>query len=186
MTCMASPTPLRSLWPTRRMFQVSAAACMPRTSEHVSMLSLHSEPGRAPGRARRAVAHYITQRVGRWTTEARCWEQGRSIEEMRGERRVITGSAAECADVLASLQAGWRLPYVATNVALPGLTPPEMRRSMERLAAQVVPQDMKPAPTMRRLLSEAARRFRQRLTGLPARGDCGGGPDAPSWPLRWG
>ena len=114
---------------------------------------LHAVPPFEPGgrrRARPAVAHYITQRVGRWTTEARCWEQGRSIEEMRGERRVIAGTAAACADVLASLQVGWRLPYVATHVALTGLTPIAVRRSMERLAAQVVPQGMKPAATTRR------------------------------------
>src|SRR5581483_2854798 len=43
MTCMASPTPFRSLWPISRMFQVSAAACMPRTSESVSIPSILSD-----------------------------------------------------------------------------------------------------------------------------------------------
>ncbi len=64
---------------------------------------------------------------------------GTSIDDMLAERRVIAGTAAECADVLASLQEDLGLTYVAANVALTGLSPAEVRRSMERLAAHVMP-----------------------------------------------
>jgi natural product biosynthesis luciferase-like monooxygenase protein len=62
-----------------------------------------------------------------------------SIDQLLAERRVVAGTAAECVEVLASLREELGLTYVAANVCLTGLSPAEVRRSMERLATRVVP-----------------------------------------------
>jgi natural product biosynthesis luciferase-like monooxygenase protein len=62
-----------------------------------------------------------------------------SIDEVLAQRRVIAGSAAQCVDVLASLREDLGFTYLAANVQLTGLEPAEVRRSMERLAADVMP-----------------------------------------------
>ena len=64
---------------------------------------------------------------------------GLCIDELLAQRRVVAGTAAECVEVLASLREDLRLTYVAANVCLTGLASAEVRRSMERLAADVVP-----------------------------------------------
>ncbi len=64
---------------------------------------------------------------------------GLTIDDWLAQRRVVAGTASECVDVLASLQSDLGLTYVAANVCLTGLAPAEVRRSMERLAAEVVP-----------------------------------------------
>jgi natural product biosynthesis luciferase-like monooxygenase protein len=62
------------------------------------------------------------------------------IDQMIARRRVIAGSAAECVDLLASLREDLHLTYIAANVQLGGLELPAVRRSIERLAAEVIPQ----------------------------------------------
>lgn len=62
------------------------------------------------------------------------------IDELLAERRVIAGPSAECVETLGRLREELGLTYVAANVNLTGLGPAEVRRSMERLAADVVPQ----------------------------------------------
>jgi alkanesulfonate monooxygenase SsuD/methylene tetrahydromethanopterin reductase-like flavin-dependent oxidoreductase (luciferase family) len=62
-----------------------------------------------------------------------------SFDEVLAQRRVIAGTADECVELLASLRDDLGLTYVAANVMLTGLEPAEVRRSMERLAANVMP-----------------------------------------------
>jgi len=73
-----------------------------------------------------------------------------SIDEALAQRRIIAGPAAECVDVLASLREDLHLTYVAANVLLTGLEPAEVRRSMERLAADVMPRLQSVAATTER------------------------------------
>ena len=61
------------------------------------------------------------------------------IDALLAQRRAIAGTAAECVEVLASLQEDLGLTYIAANVCLGGLEMVEVRRSMERLATDVVP-----------------------------------------------
>jgi len=62
-----------------------------------------------------------------------------SFDEVLAQRRIIAGTADECVELLAGLREDLGLTYVAANVLLTGLEPAEVRRSMERLAANVMP-----------------------------------------------
>jgi natural product biosynthesis luciferase-like monooxygenase protein len=62
-----------------------------------------------------------------------------TFDEVLAQRRVIAGTAAECAETLASLREDLGFTYLAANVMLTGLEPTEVRRSMERLATDVMP-----------------------------------------------
>ncbi|HWP28324.1 MAG TPA: LLM class flavin-dependent oxidoreductase [Chloroflexota bacterium] len=61
------------------------------------------------------------------------------FEEILAQRRVVAGTPAECVETLASLREDLHLTYIAANVFLDQLEPAEIRRSMERLATQVMP-----------------------------------------------